>query len=248
MGYHGQTWASKVFRGNASFEKYSERPNLALNCSVMNVPLGPHHGPSRKGDVSISIWASRCETCAARFFCFSLGGKSTSARRSISRVLSASDQRCGTTIPLGRALRRASRDQPGRQGGNTLGFGSFRRNLLPLFGLAHGGVYPPPTLPLARCALTAPFHPYPQGQRPNAGGMVSVALSLGSPPPAVSRHRVPVEPGLSSKACGKNIAQASAVVRPSGTSKMWCAAPLVNCRKVAQERQAARACRHPAGP
>jgi hypothetical protein len=175
-------------------------------------------------------------------------GKSTSARRSISRVLSASDQRCGTTIPLGRALRRASRDQPGRQGGNTLGFGSFRRNLLPLFGLAHGGVYPPPTLPLARCALTAPFHPYPQDQRPNAGGMVSVALSLGSPPPAVSRHRVPVEPGLSSKACGKNIAQASAVVRPSGTSKMWCAAPLVNCRKVAQERQAARACRHPAGP
>jgi len=31
-----------------------------------------------------------------------------------------------------------------------------------------------------------------------AGGLLSVALSLGSPPPAVSRHRVPVEPGLSS--------------------------------------------------
>jgi len=30
------------------------------------------------------------------------------------------------------------------------------------------------------------------------GGLFSVALSLGSPPPAVSRHRVPVEPGLSS--------------------------------------------------
>jgi hypothetical protein len=31
-----------------------------------------------------------------------------------------------------------------------------------------------------------------------AGGLFSVALSLGSPPPAVSRHRVSVEPGLSS--------------------------------------------------
>ena len=30
------------------------------------------------------------------------------------------------------------------------------------------------------------------------GGLFSVALSLGSPPPAVSRHRIPVEPGLSS--------------------------------------------------
>ncbi len=31
-----------------------------------------------------------------------------------------------------------------------------------------------------------------------AGGLFSVALSLGSPPPAVSRHRSSVEPGLSS--------------------------------------------------
>lgn len=54
----------------------------------------------------------------------------------------------------------------------------------------------PPLLPGARCALTAPFHPY-RGPR-TAGGLLSVALSLGSPPPAVSRHRVSVEPGLSS--------------------------------------------------
>ena len=32
----------------------------------------------------------------------------------------------------------------------------------------------------------------------NAGGLLSVALSLGSPPPGVTRHRVSVEPGLSS--------------------------------------------------
>ncbi len=34
------------------------------------------------------------------------------------------------------------------------------------------------------------------------GGLLSVALSLGLPPPAVSRHRVSVEPGLSSRATG----------------------------------------------
>lgn len=32
------------------------------------------------------------------------------------------------------------------------------------------------------------------------GGLLSVALSLGSPPPAINRHRVSMEPGLSSPA------------------------------------------------
>jgi len=50
-------------------------------------------------------------------------------------------------------------------------------------------------LPGTRCALTAPFHPYPGQVR---GGLLSVALSLGSPPPGVTRHRVLMEPGLSS--------------------------------------------------
>ena len=57
----------------------------------------------------------------------------------------------------------------------------------------------PSTLPQTRCALTAPFHPYPQSvSGPDAGGLLSVALSLGSPPPGVTRHRISVEPGLSS--------------------------------------------------
>ena len=41
-----------------------------------------------------------------------------------------------------------------------------------------------------------------------AGGLFSVALSLGSPPPDVIRHRIPVEPGLSSTALRRQ--------RPSG--------------------------------
>ncbi len=57
----------------------------------------------------------------------------------------------------------------------------------------------PLPLPVARCALTAPFHPYrPAGFPAKAGGLLSVALSLGSPPPDVIRHRISVEPGLSS--------------------------------------------------
>ncbi len=50
-------------------------------------------------------------------------------------------------------------------------------------------------LPRSRCALTAPFHPCH-----SRGGLLSVALSLGSPPPDVIRHRVSMEPGLSSPA------------------------------------------------
>jgi hypothetical protein len=73
----------------------------------------------------------------------------------------------------------------------------------PLFGLAPGGVYH--AAPVARDAVRScrTVSPLPAGQTcsrrpPCTGGLLSVALSLGSPPPAVSRHRVPVEPGLSS--------------------------------------------------
>ncbi len=55
----------------------------------------------------------------------------------------------------------------------------------------------PRLLPVTRCALTAPFRPYRTRRR---GGLFSVALSLGSPPPDVIRHRSSLEPGLSSPA------------------------------------------------
>jgi hypothetical protein len=64
----------------------------------------------------------------------------------------------------------------------------------------------PLALPQARCALTAPFHPCRGAPLPprfaerarGRGGLFSVALSLGSPPPDVIRHRMSMEPGLSS--------------------------------------------------
>src|SRR5438309_12090805 len=70
------------------------------------------------------------------------------------------------------------------------------------------GLAMPRTLPSARCALTAPFHPY---RRPKPrGGLLSVALSLRSPSPDVIRHRVSMEPGLSSAF--------AAAIRPAGES------------------------------
>src|SRR5262249_55337725 len=42
------------------------------------------------------------------------------------------------------------------------------------------------------------------------GGLLSVALSLGSPPPGITRHRYSLEPGLSSPHC------CAAIARPSG--------------------------------
>jgi len=56
----------------------------------------------------------------------------------------------------------------------------------------------PPLSPGARCALTAPFHPCRASRNGGRGGLLSVALSLELPPPGVTRHRVSVEPGLSS--------------------------------------------------
>ena len=53
------------------------------------------------------------------------------------------------------------------------------------------GALLPPRFTLAR-------RPEPEGWKAPAGGLLSAALSLRSPSPGVTRHRVPVEPGLSS--------------------------------------------------
>jgi len=71
---------------------------------------------------------------------------------------------------------------PGEQPGYTL-----------LFGLAPGGVYLADALPRLRCALTAPFHPYPPAPRRStprrrAGGLLSVALACGFPRLVISQH------------------------------------------------------------
>ena len=63
-----------------------------------------------------------------------------------------------------------------------------------LCGVAPNRVYMAAQSPVRRWALTPPFHPY----RNEFRRYISVALSLGSPPAAVSRYSCPVELGLSS--------------------------------------------------
>ena len=82
------------------------------------------------------------------------------ARRPVSRVLSTPSWR-GTTIPLERASRRASRDQPGRRSGKA---SAPSMALSSLFGLAPGGVYP--AAPVARGAVRScrTVSPLPAGR------------------------------------------------------------------------------------
>jgi hypothetical protein len=113
------------------------------------------------------------------------------------------------TIHLGRSSPTASCNQPGRRAGKRAPM-RFRTSCRPYSVLLPVGFALPSALPRPRCALTAPFHPYHL-----RGGLLSVALSLGSPPPDVIRHRVSMEPGLSSPARMRG--------RPPGrlTSGMW---------------------------
>jgi hypothetical protein len=81
-----------------------------------------------------------------------------------------------TIIPLAPPLLAGSSNRPG----------SIRRAvLLPYLVLLRAGFCLPPMLPPARCALTAPFHPYP---RQAEGGIFSVPLSFELPRPGVTRR------------------------------------------------------------
>ena len=121
--------------------------------------------------------------------------------RSVSRVLFGVT--AATAIPLERPLPAVSSNQPGRQPGNTLRAGmSPSRTRPPLFGLAPGGVCPAASVAGRAVRSYRTFSPLPAGREARAGGSISVALSLGSPPAAVSRHRVSMEPGLSSPCNG----------------------------------------------
>lgn len=78
-----------------------------------------------------------------------------------------------------------------------------------LFGLAPGGVYHAASVTgrAVRSCRTLSTLP-----RRSSGGLLSVALSLGSPPPDVIRHRSSLEPGLSSR----DPEGSPAAARPSG--------------------------------
>src|SRR5437762_4008576 len=143
------------------------------------------------------------------------------ARRSVSRVLSrpvAISPWAGMAIHLGRSLPNASRDRPERRRGRP----ARQRQQKPT----------PPAAPTWSCSrwglpcrrryrrrgALLPHHFTLAARRPRAERVwrcVSVALSLGSPPPGVTRHRAFVEPGLSSLLPGTWPGRRAAI-RPSG--------------------------------
>jgi hypothetical protein len=154
----------------------------------------------------------------------------------------------GMAIPLGRSLPNASRDLPGRLPGNGL-------RAIPIWSCSRWGLpcrdrcrprgaLLPHRFTLARLR---PFRGFGAAglsacravaaQAAKAGGLFSVALSLGLPPPDVIRHRVSVEPGLSSRlrlrlrrgepsrACRAEVAKQRrrAAIRPSDAGTLYIA-------------------------
>jgi hypothetical protein len=135
---------------------------------------------------------------------------SSNSRRPVSRVLSLR-RRKGQPFLCDARYRAPDATNPDGRAGMPPAAALARPARRPYSVLLPVGFTLPPLLPGARCALAAPFHPCPSHGFPWAcGGLFSVALSLGSPPPAVSRHRIPVEPGLSSSRFRP------AAARPSG--------------------------------
>jgi hypothetical protein len=103
-------------------------------------------------------------------------------------------------IPLGRPSPSASCDRPERRREDPPGASDCSGRLPLLLGLAPGGVFPAAAVAggAVRSYRTVSPLPPAQANPGGAGGVLSVALSLGSPPPGVTRHRTSVEPGLSS--------------------------------------------------
>ena len=73
-----------------------------------------------------------------------------------------------------------------------------KRQRMSLHGLAPDGVYHARSVTSSAVRSYRTFSPLPAYPFPASGGLFSVALSLGLPPPGVTRHPDPVEPGLSS--------------------------------------------------
>jgi len=95
-----------------------------------------------------------------------------------------------TIIHLGTTLPSSSCDLPGCQWPGVASrqylayTGRAARVPHPYLVLLRMGFTLPPPSPPERCALTAPFHPYPV----KPGGLLSVALSVALPRLAVSEH------------------------------------------------------------
>ena len=161
------------------------------------------------------------------------------ARRSVSRVLSR--PKAGMAIHLGRSLPNISCDRPERRRERPARRRRHHRHppAAPTWSCSRWGF---PCRPRCRRRGALLPHHFTLAARRfvisepgELGGMFSVALSLGSPPPGVTRHRASVEPGLSSP-CDMQ----RAAIRPSGMGSCG------KCRRRINDRAAAHLVAHPA--
>ncbi len=247
MGYNGCQWFQldkpKVLR------RLQSDVGVLRNCSWANV--GARLDPSRSsfcGKCGISVFVE-CSFGDRRWFYNRYRGRPPSYRAircqtackpgSVPRACARGDgHSSGTPVAgrLARPTRAAARKpawpapSPGRRG----------RPAAPTWSCSRWG------LPCrSRCRERGALLPHPftlAGRRkPRVGGLLSVALSLRSPSPGVTRHRVPVEPGLSSP-------RAAGAAAKGGHPAVW---PLLprgrrSCRQAARGgRRAGRRSRHP---
>jgi hypothetical protein len=135
-----------------------------------------------------------CSSAVARY---EQSAKFRRARQPVSRVLSpppnraTGDGHSSRASVAGRLARPTRTTGPGNRPSRRSG------SVVPTWSCSRWGL--PCRRRCRRRGALLP-HPFTFARRPaaRAGRLLSVALSLGSPPPGVTRHRVSAEPGLSS--------------------------------------------------
>jgi len=116
-----------------------------------------------------------------------------------------------TTIPLAPPSLAGSSDLPG-------GFGRAVLITPPYLVLLRAGFSLPSALQRTRCALTAPFHPYPPPpSRASVGGIFSVPLSFRSPRPGITRRTALWSSDFPPRVLPPEVTSRAAVVCPSTT-------------------------------
>ena len=101
-----------------------------------------------------------------------------------------------SATPVARRLKQPTRTADPDKGGGI----RLASRVPSLFGLAPGGVCRAASVAGNAVRSYRTVSPLPRQYTTRRGGLFSVALSLGSPPPDVIRHRLSMEPGLSSPA------------------------------------------------
>jgi len=128
-------------------------------------------------------------------------------------------------IHLGRNLRSASCNQPGRLVRKPTGTG-FPLPRRPYSVLLPVGFAVPLLLPRARCALTAPFHPYPWGPSPVREAVCFLwHCPWGRPRRRLSGTVLPWSPDFPPRLLRKT--WDGAAIRPADTANKGCAASRV---------------------